>query len=128
MKHLKANAAALFTWLSMAVAAQAQNGSLNIVGYYNEILQPGDNLIANQLLQQGIDNTLNNCLVGGVLAGSTFTLWDPVNNQLLPPSMFNGHTWSINYNWNPIDGMGGVIHSPSLATNTFVGEVYQNAS
>jgi hypothetical protein len=127
MKHSEKNLAALFLCLGVSTTALAQS-TLNIVGYINVVLQPGDNLVANQLLQQVTDNTLNNCLVGGVLAGTTFTQWDPVHNQFLPLSMFNGHTWSINYNWNPVDGMGGVINSPSLATNTFVGEVYQNAS
>ncbi len=124
MKHSKTSLAVWFLCFSALTTTLAQS-SLNVVGYYTVMLQPGDNLIANQLIQT--NNSLNNILVGGVLAGSTFTQWDPVHNQFLPPSVFDGHSWSINYNWNPVDGMGAVIHSPGPPTNNvFVGEVYMS--
>ena len=125
MKHSKT---ILAVWLicSSAVTTVLAQTTLNIVGYYNAVLQPGDNLVANQLISQP-DNTLDTVLTG-VLPGTSFTQWDPVHNQFSPLSIFDGHSWSINYNWNPVDGMGAVINSPNLDTNTFVGEVYQNAS
>jgi hypothetical protein len=93
--------------------------SLNIVGYINRPILPGDNLIANQL-KGNVDNTINNILLG-VANGATFTKWDSSANAFLPLSTFSLGTWSINYTLNL--GEGALIHSPSLTTNTFVGEV-----
>lgn len=97
----------------------------NVVGYYNRSIYPGDNLIANQLI--ATNNSIDSLLVQGVPDGSTFTKWDTVANEFMPYSVFdaNSGSWSINYNFNPVDGQGGVLHSPSPFTNTFVGEVYQ---
>ncbi|HYR44349.1 MAG TPA: hypothetical protein VER98_15070 [Terriglobia bacterium] len=108
--------------VSMLVVRFAQGGdatSLDIVGYYNLQLYPGENLIANQLTQG--DNTLNAVLTNGAAAGSTFTLWDPLAHSFLPLSVYDGSTWSINYTLAL--GSGGLLVSPVMATNTFVGGV-----
>jgi hypothetical protein len=96
--------------------------SINVVGYYNTTLYTGDNLIANQL--GTTNNTLNNVLTYGVADGSTLTKWDPIGNQFLPLSVFDGATtnWSLNYTLTY--GEGALLHSPSNAVNTFVGEVF----
>ena len=91
------------------------------IGFYNLPVKPGDNLIAYQL-DNSPDNDINHVLLGGVLTGSTFTEWDPVGNQLLPVSTFNGTTWSINYPFAP-DGIGGVLNSPDDVTLLFAGSV-----
>jgi hypothetical protein len=64
---------------------------------------------------------LNTVLTAGVAPGSSFTMWDPTGNSLLPPSLFDGSTWSINYTFSL--GRGGLLNSPVQATNTFVGTV-----
>jgi hypothetical protein len=112
----------LFALLTVPAAFGQATYSINVVGYYNTTLYVGDNLIANQL--GTTDNTLNNVLTHGVAHGSTFTKWDPVGNQFLPFSMFDAATtnWSINYSFTY--GEGAVLHSPTAALNTFVGEVY----
>jgi hypothetical protein len=87
----------------------------------------GDNLIANQL--SATNNTLDLILSAGVPNGSTFARWDPVAHAFLPSSVFDAGSgqWSINYALNPVDGVGGLLHTPSIFTNTFVGEVYQGS-
>lgn len=107
---------------AMLIGRFAQGGdviSINIVGFYNLRLYPGENLIANQLAQG--DNRLNTVLTNGAAAGSTFAMWDSVANSFLPLSMYNGTNWSINYNLDL--GSGGLLDSPVMATNTFVGNV-----
>jgi hypothetical protein len=103
-------------------------------GYINEILYPGDNLIANQLDNSfghtnGSGNTLdslfNNLASSGSLAsGATFTRWDPVAKAFLPASTYNASSdlWSINYTFT--FGQGGILNTSVRATNTFVGSVY----
>jgi hypothetical protein len=120
--RFKLSSAALVVWV-LALSSALSQTSINIVGYYNRVLYPGDNLLANQLVAS--DNSLNGVLATGVPEGSTFTKWDPLANAFLPYSIFDGGTWSINYSFNPIDGLGGVLNAPSRFTNTFIGEVYQ---
>src|SRR5262249_37043795 len=107
-----------FAILFLAFTARAQ-GSLNIVGYYNLSIQPGYNLIANQLSYS--NNTLNAIFNSTTPIGSTFTRWDPVAQQFAPVSLYTGSGWTINYGLN--FGEGGILTSPIAWTNTFVGEV-----
>jgi len=102
---------------ALALPTKAQQ----FVGYVNVHIYAGDNLIAN-MLNSAPDNTLDNVLQGGVLTGSTFTEWNPVSDQLLPVSVFNGTSWSINYNLS-LNETGGVLHSPGNTTVTFVGQM-----
>ena len=123
MKMLRSILALSLFCFFVAPAAWAQTDvySGNIVGYINRTISAGDNLIANQL---GTTNdTLNNVLASGVLNGSTLTEWDPVANRFLPTSTFDATSasWSINYSLTYAGG--ALLHSPSGATNTFVGEV-----
>jgi hypothetical protein len=92
-----------------------------IVGFYNRMIHPGDNLIANQLNNAG-GNSINTILLG-VADGATFTKWDAAANIFLPASVFDGssQTWSINYSLNL--GEGALLNSPAQTINTFVGEV-----
>src|SRR5262245_45862626 len=104
--------------LTLLFAANAYS-AVNIVGYYNLHLFPGDNLIANQLDQNG-SNNLNSLLhIGDVPVGSTFTKWDSSANAFLPLSTFTGSSWTINYEFT--FGEGGLLHTTSSWTNTFVG-------
>jgi len=118
MKTLKYKLAIL---LLSCLALPAFTQELNIVGYINRPIHPGDNLIANQL-NASPNNNINNILLG-VLDGAMFTKWDSVANSLLPWSTFSSSSgmWSINYALNL--GEGGVLHSPGNSINTFVGEV-----
>lgn len=106
--------------------SQSNVYSLNIVGYINRAIVPGDNLIGNQLnyapLNGPVDNSLNHILLS-VADGTTFTKWDAGANAFLPLSVFdlNSQTWSINYSLNL--GEGALVHSPARTTNTFVGSV-----
>jgi hypothetical protein len=115
MKTTKVRLASLVMCLVVAHAAQA-----NIVGYYNRPMSPGVNLIANQLLSP--DDTLNNILSGShVPDGTTFTKWS--GGGFLTPSVYDAISgdWSINYGFTL--GEGGWLRTPSVFTNTFVGEV-----
>ena len=123
MKILRSSVALSLVFLFVAPAAWAQTNvySGNIVGYINRFIYPDDNLIANQL---GTTNdTLNNVLASGVQDGSTLTKWDPVANRFLPTSTFDATSasWSINYSLTYAEG--ALLHSPSGATNLFLGEV-----
>ena len=99
----------------------AQVYSPNIVGYYNEVLYPGDNLIANQLSNS--NNTLNAIFSFGVPQGTGFTKWNSATSQFLPISTYNpGTGWSINYTLG--FGEGGLLHTTTLFTNIFAGGVW----
>jgi hypothetical protein len=99
----------------------AQVYSSNIVGYYNEVLHPGDNLIANQLSNS--NNSLNVIFASGAPQGTGFTKWDSATSQFLPISTYNSDTgWSINYSLG--FGEGGLLHTTTSFTNTFVGGVW----
>lgn len=105
--------------------AHAQLSS-NIVGYINKVLYTGDNLVANQLSQS--NNTLNVLFTHSpVPDGTTFTKWDSGSQQFLPASMYDSMSgWSINYELDY--GEGGLIHTPAMFTNTFVGNVWAGLS
>jgi hypothetical protein len=115
--------ASLSALAAMALSARSQGVySLNAVGYINLQIYAGNNLIANQLSDTP-DNTLDTIFAnGGVLAGSTFSEWDPSANQLMPSSVFNGTSWSINYSLSP-NGVGGVLNSPAYTEVTLIGNV-----
>lgn len=111
-------------WLfgfGIGIAAHGQVYSSNIVGYINQPLYVGDNLIANQLSQG--DDTLNTIFAPGVPQGTTFTEWNPVTEQYLPVSVYDSTTdWSIKYTLSY--GEGGLLNAPATFTNTFVGSVW----
>jgi hypothetical protein len=114
----------LLTLLGAAFSSFAQTNvtSINVVGYINLTLYPGDNLIANQLnfYATGRTNRINDIL-HNVPSGSTYTMWDFSTQSYLPVSAFDGTTWSINYQLEL--SQGALVHCPTLATNTFVGDV-----
>ena len=107
--------------VAMSVQANAQVYTQNIVGYINQVLYPGDNLIANQLAYS--NNTLNAIFQPGVPEGATFTEWNPTAQQYLPNSVYDTNSgWSINYELGY--GQGGLFYTPVAFTNTFVGDVW----
>ena len=123
MKNSLTTLALLMTLFALQASAQV---SLNVVGYYNVVLYPGDNLIANQL--NTTDNTINHLLnygSGRIADSSTFTKWDPAGNHFQPVSIYDASSdlWTINHSLNLTEG--GLLHSPELKTNTFIGEVNQ---
>ena len=97
----------------------------NIVGYYNSTMQPGVNLIADQLLlspDNSLDSIFNAASSNGGLANNTaFTMWS--NGAFLPWSIYDAglDSWSINYSLDL--GQGGYLESSSSFANTFVGSV-----
>jgi hypothetical protein len=91
------------------------------VGYINQPLYAGDNLIANQLSYS--NNTLNAIFQSAVPEGATFAAWDSSSQQYLPTSVYDISTgWSINYELD--FGPGGLLHSPVTFTNLFAGAVW----
>ncbi|PWU18243.1 MAG: hypothetical protein C5B50_09600 [Verrucomicrobia bacterium] len=115
-----------FLLLTSVLPAAAQGPSLNVVGYYNLPIFAGDNLIANQL--DNHTNTLDSLFnpnTGTVPNGATFRQWDAVQNTYSPVSTYSASSglWSIDYTL-PLLG-GGLLHAPSMFTNTFVGDVDQ---
>ncbi len=107
----------------MAFRTHAQVYSSNIVGYINLTLYAGDNYIANQL-DNGSGNTLDTIFQAGVVPeATTFTEWNPTTQQYLPTSTYDTATgWSINYTLTY--GQGGLLDSPIIFTNSFVGSVW----
>ena len=112
----------IFYFLDLCLPARAQVYSQNIVGYYNLLLRPGDNFIANQLDSAG-GNSLTNLFQSNVPQGTTFTKWDASLVQFLPLSTYDtGSGWSINYDLT--FGEGGKLNTSAAFTNTFVGSVW----
>ena len=128
MNTLAAKSAVVLLCGFIARCATGQVYSINVVGYYNTRIFAGDNLIANQLNNNGT-NTLNDILnpaYGPAIPnGATFTGWNSAANAFWPVSTYNAATgWSINYNFNSFaGGQGAMLNSPSSWTNTFVGTV-----
>ena len=111
----------LVFFVGVAVSANSQTYSQGVVGYINQPLYAGDNLIANQLSFS--NNTLNAIFQPGVPEGATFTGWNPSSQQYLPTSVYDINTgWSINYELD--FGQGGLFNSPVTFTNTFAGSVW----
>lgn len=108
-------------FLLVALSVLSTQPASAIVGYYNTMMQPGVNLVANQL--NTADNSINSVLTPNypLLDGATFTKWN--GSSFLTPSIYDATTdsWSINYSLNL--GEGGYLTTPTLFTNTFVGEV-----
>mgnify|MGYP001572783180 CR=1 FL=1 len=108
-------------FLLVALSVLSSQPASAIVGYYNTLMQPGVNLVANQLNTS--DNSINSVLTPNypLLDGATFTKWN--GGSFLTPSIYDATTdsWSINYSLNL--GEGGYLTTPTLFTNTFVGEV-----
>jgi hypothetical protein len=119
MKLVKCLSLAFF--VGVAVSANSQIYSQGVVGYINQPLYAGDNLIANQLSDS--NNTLNAIFQPGVPEGATFAEWNPSSQQYLPTSVYDINTgWSINYELD--FGQGGLFNSPVTFTNTFAGSVW----
>jgi hypothetical protein len=113
----------LFSFLIQAASAQV---SQNIVGFVNLQLDPGTNFIANQL-DNGEGNTLDTLFTAttgspSVPEGTMFTELNSATGQFLPNSTYDTvNGWSINYALTY--GEGGMLITPMLFTNTFVGDV-----
>ena len=106
---------------SLPGLSEAQVYTSNVVGYINQPLYVGDNLIANQLSNS--NNTLNAIFNQSIPEGTAFTKWNPASVQFMPISTYDTDGgWSINYELNY--GEGGLLHSASPFTNTFVGTVW----
>ena len=115
----------LICWMGFGISVHAQVFSQGIVGYINQVLSPGDNLIANQLSNS--NNTLDAIFSPNTPAGTAFTKWDPATLQFLPISTYDTNGgWSINYQLSY--GEGGLLHSAVPFTNTFVGSVWSGYS
>ncbi len=111
----------IFFFLGLCGRVDAQVYSQNIVGYYNLLIRPGDNFIANQLDNSG-GNTLTNLFQSGVPQGATFTKWDANLVQFLPLSTYDSSSgWSINYDLT--FGEGGKLTTSTTFTNVFFGTV-----
>ena len=113
----------LISYMGFCGAAQAQVYSQNIVGYYFLNLQPGNNLIANQLGRG--DDTLENLFTNNfsdIPEGTTFTKWDAASVQYLPTSTYDTSSgWSINYGLTY--GEGGLLNAPYSFTNILFGTI-----
>ena len=117
--------ALVFACLCGGRQAVAQVFSQNIVGYYNQPIFAGNNLIANQLANGG--NTLSEIFTAPVPQGSTFTEWDAAAGHFLPPSIYDATDgWSINYTLSY--GQGGLLNATAAFSNTFVGTVWSGFS
>ncbi len=111
-----------FYSIAAPVSSMAQVYNPNIVGYINQPIYAGNNFLANQL-DNGTGNTLSNLFQAGIPQGATFTKWSSSQLQFLPFSTYDQSTgWSINYDLTY--GQGGLLHTPSTFTNTFVGSVW----
>ena len=104
--------------------------SVNAVGYINLAMQPGFNLVANQL-KASPNNSLNAVLTGVPLESQTYKF---VNGNYVN-DVFDGAVWLDNSNGDPsttvLDpGQGFFFLNPlaAPATVTLVGEVPQGAA
>ena len=117
-----------FCRFGSALPAGAQVYSTQgVIGYYNKVLYPGTNWIADsfdQLDGNPLNTVLNSDSSNRALPkGTTFTKWDAAAGNFLPVSTYDTtEGWSINYNLNL--GEGGLLVTPQQFTNTFNGVVW----
>jgi hypothetical protein len=90
-----------------------------IVGYYNQVFTPGNNLFAVAMLSGS--NTLSQLFPSAIPEGTTISLYNPATTNFDIPSTFSGGSWSMNLSLLP--GMGAVLNTPRAFTNTFFGIV-----
>src|SRR5262245_17840344 len=108
----------LLASFGLACCLFTHEAAAEIVGYINETFFSGYNFFCNQLSNSTPNNTLNSVL-GSAPVGAAVTYW--TGSAWAPYSVFNGSSWSINYDL-PVC-QGAVLHTTSTFTNTFVGEV-----
>ena len=103
--------------------AQGQSNvySGNVVGYVNRTFGIGSSLFVNPL-QASPGNTLSSLFsFSAVPNGTSISLWNSTTRTFDTTSTFEFGAWSVNFTLNP--GTGARLTSPSIFTNTFVGEV-----
>lgn len=87
---------------------------------YQVVIQPGSNLIANQLIYK--ENKLSQ-IMPEAPAGTLVYKWDVATQQFLPPSQFSPISgWSIEYIFEL--GEGFLVYSPATFTNMFIGQMW----
>ena len=102
------------------IQLHAQNPpySANIVGYVNTPFLPGATFFANPL--EYTNNHLS-FLIPTAPEGASLQLWNPTLQQYNPAITFSGGEWSANPLLPP--GLGALMLTPTVFTNTFVGTV-----
>ena len=94
--------------------------SLNVVGYVNRTFGIGNSLFANPL--NASLNTLSSLFSPSTVPnGTSISLWNSTTRTFDITSTLESGAWSTNFTLNP--GTGARLTSPSIFTNTFVGEV-----
>jgi hypothetical protein len=89
------------------------------VGYVNIFFLPGDTLFGNPL--ENAPNQLTS-LFPSAPNGATVSIWNSGSQQFSPASTYHlGSGWDVNYQI-PV-GAGALLHTATLFTNTFVGNV-----
>ena len=116
-----------FLALTFGLALTCGNRASAITGYINTTFRPGYNFFSN--LFNTTNNAINSVMTVSLMLpdapiGTAVTKWNPLTQQYLPYSIFNGSTWSDNFSLNP--GEGAVLHTTSFFTNTFFGELTVN--
>lgn len=131
-KTILLTAALVAAGVATSMAQSSNVYSLNVVGYVNVPVQPGYNLICNQLDIDGIDN-VNTALTNGTPDQSQLFTW---NGTTFNPSItyFAGSGWfdgNLNNATNNIfPGTAFFLYNASGASNTitFVGSVVQTTN
>jgi hypothetical protein len=123
---MRTNALILTAALGIASAASSMAQavySVNVVGYINLAIQPGFNLVANQL-KASPNNSLGSVMP---LVATETQVLKFVNNNYTA-DIFDGSGWLDNSTGEPstttvAPGEGFFLYSPGAATVTLVGEV-----
>jgi hypothetical protein len=107
-------------FLAMALPAQAQVYSENVIGFISYPFSPGENLFANPLQQQNGD-TLSEIFTEPPPDGTTISLWNPATASFSTGSVFDLGSWSVDLTLQP--GTGYELYAPAAFANIFVGNV-----
>jgi hypothetical protein len=107
------------TGFAFIASAQSNVYSLNVVGYVNKPFVAGNTLFANPL--SAATNNLGGIFNAAIPNGTTVSLWNAATLSYDVTSTYTGGAWSLNLTLNP--GTGALLSSPSVFTNTFVGNV-----
>ncbi len=90
------------------------------VGYLNDTLYPGNNLICNPLVEAGGDS-LSAIIMGTIPTGTTVSLWDPSQGHYTQTSAYGPSGWSVDLSIPP--GEAFYLNAPSQFVCTFVGYI-----
>lgn len=109
----------LLSYLVVVLFSATNHSIGNIVGYVNQVWPAGTDMLIANPLDDGV-NKLSSVMPHAP-NGTTVSLWDSSANAFVETSERVSGIWTMDFEM--LLGIGFLLNSPMLYTNTYVGEV-----